>query len=194
MRYLGNGVMRKVLLLMCVVLVYGDSRETMAQTIVPVDTELWLRESAPTTSYEGDGLGIYNSLAPGRRISVLEFDVSGISGDVTSITLDLYSMDEWSSKDYPSVSEAYIIDTAGASIAGMTWNSYFASYDAGKVALDTFGAYNYGTITAEPAAYDTYLTSSASGADLTKILAETTGDDLLTIVILAVETGYQVAS
>jgi hypothetical protein len=181
----------------CFVFVLVLAHEVMSQEILPVATELWIREVDADTTYESDGLNIYNSLvsAPGagRRISVLEFDLSGLSGSsYSSVRLDIYSMEEWSSANYPVVSEAYVIDTAGVSIAGMTWNSYLATYDAGKVALDTLGAYDYGSISTEPNAYDTYMTSLGSESDLARVMAETAGDDLLTIVILAVETGYEV--
>ena len=115
--------MRRVLLLMCFIFVLGLAHEAMAQDTVTVATELWLREVEPDLTYEGDGLNIYHSLVSatgtGRRISVLEFDLSGLSGSYSSVTLDLYSMEEWSSANYPVVSEAYVIDTAGASIAGL---------------------------------------------------------------------------
>ena len=67
-----------------------------------------------------------------------------------------------------------------------------ASYDGSKAALDSLGAYDYDTITNEPAAYDTYMKSIGSAADATDVSDVIAGDGLLTIVIWAVETGYEV--
>lgn len=188
--------MKKVFVVLVVLFVATVPLYAVSESVVGVSTELWLREVAPNTSYENDGLGIYSSLSStdqARRVSVLEFDISGIDAGAgyTGVELDLYSMEDWSSKDYPVLSEAFIIDTAGVSIAGMTWNSYVATYEAGEVALDSLGAYAYDTITNEPSAYGIYVTSAGSAADLSTILAEVAGDGLLTIVIKAVEDGTE---
>ena len=162
---------------------------------ISVETEGWLREQTDSF-YEDDGLNIYNSLISSgdqRRISLLEFDLSSLApGPYSSVTLDLYSMEEWSSAAYPVVSEAFIVEMGGNPIEDLSWTSYFSIYDPLIDPLDTLGAYDYGSITTEPAAYDTYVTSIGSAADLAKVLAKKTGDNKLTIVIKAVETGYEV--
>jgi len=162
---------------------------------ISVETEGWLREQTDSF-YEDDGLNIYNSLISSgdqRRISLLEFDLSSLApGPYSSVTLDLYSMEEWSSAAYPVVSEAFIVEMGGNPIEDLTWTSYFSIYDPIIDPLDTLGAYDYGSIATEPTAYDTYVTSIGSAADLGKVLAEKTGDNKLTIVIKAVETGYEV--
>lgn len=181
--------MMSVLLVVCV------AAPAMAQPIQITTTgECWIREVAPDTVYDPDGLNIYNSLSStdqARRVTLIEFDLTGVDlASKTGVELDLYSIAGWSSEDYPTVSEAFIIDTAGVSIAGETWNGYMGAYDAGKVALASLGAYNYDTITNEPSAYDTYVKSTGSAGDLALVQAET--DGLLTLAIFAVEIGYEV--
>ncbi|MBN2375124.1 MAG: hypothetical protein JXD22_01890 [Sedimentisphaerales bacterium] len=168
---------------------------TQSTTQINVETEGWLREQTDSF-YENDGLNIYNSLISSgdqRRITLLEFDLSSLPpGSYSSVSLDLFSMDEWSSATFPVVSEAFIVEMNGNPIQNLTWTSYFSTYDPNIVPLDTLGAYDYGTIINEPSAYDTYVTSTGSSADQAKILAEKTGDNKLTIVIKAMETGYEV--
>ena len=181
-------VLLGVLLILCV------AAPALAQPVQVTTTgETWLRESDPDTSYDNDGLGVYNSMVTtdDRRITLIEFDLTGVVlASITGVELDMFSIAGWSSEDYPTVTEAYILDTAGASIAGQTWNGYMGAYDAGKVALTSLGFYDYDTITNEPSAYDTYVKSVGSAADLALVQAET--DGLLTLAIWAQETGYEV--
>jgi len=167
---------------------------TPQTTQITVETEGWLREQTDSF-YEDDGLNIYNSLISSgdqRRITLLEFDLSSLApGPYSSVTLDLYSMEEWSSVAYPVVSEGFIVEMGGNPIEDLTWTSYFSTYDPIIDPLDTLGAYDYGNISTEPAAYDIYVTSIGSASDLSKVLAEKTGDNKLTLVIKAAETGYE---
>ena len=179
--------MKKTFLVLVALLVAAAPLYAVTEAVLTATAETWIREAAPDSVYEDDGLNIYSSLSAtdqARRYTLLEFDVSGIAGgDYTGVELNLFSIGGWSSADYPAISEAYIVDTAGATIGGMSWNAYMP-YDAGAVALESLGVYDYDTD-----AYDVWLTSVGSAADLSAVLAET--DGILTIVIKAVEDGTE---
>lgn len=187
--------MKKVFAVLVVLFVATVPLYAVSESVLTVTAETWVREVAPDADYENDGLGIYSSASAtdqARRYTLLEFDVSGVDAGAgyTGVELNLFSMAGWSSKDYLTLTEAFIIDTSGATIAGMTWNTYMP-YDSGAVALDSLGRYDYDTITNEPTAYDTWVTSAGSAADLSAVLAEVAGDGVLTIVIKAVEDGVE---
>ncbi len=97
-------------------------------------------------------------------------------------------MGEWSSSGWEVVTEAAIFHTAGgAGVTAIDWTTYYAGLDATESPLDSLGVMAYGTIGNEPAAYDTYIKSWGSAADLADILAET--DGILTIIVRAAPTG-----
>ena len=187
-------MVKKVFMVLAALAMFVPAAAMAVDLAIVTDGEIWTREVAPDTSYENNGLNVYNdnisASNAGQRETLIQFDLSGVDftpGAYADICLELWSMSEWSSSGYPTLTEAAIFDTNGSGVTTTTWNSYYAGLDATETPLESMGAYDYDTITNEPGAYGTYLKSFGSAADLAAVLAET--DGILTIIVRAVSTG-----
>jgi len=158
-----------------------------AQIEISTSSDHWLREVAPDTVYDNDGISVWSTSKGDRRYGVIEFDVSSLAGTtLPGAALGLYSrLHGYSDQNTPIIQSAYVI--AGP-IGGMTWNSYMAGQDAGKVALETLGAYDLPAASGDPAQQEAYLYSTASAADLALIQAAVDGSGVLSIVLIADES------
>jgi len=156
-----------------------------------ISLEVWIRESAPDTTYENDGMNIYNSQVTcsgcARRAGLLEFDVSSAAGKtVTGARLWVWQIGSWSSVSYPCKTHALVVDPNQTPFGSTTWNTYQAEYAGTEVALESLGVYDVsGSV---PSEQDVYIPSlPASAADLALIQAEADGDGVLSISLWADE-------
>jgi hypothetical protein len=148
----------------------------------------WIREISPNTVYNDDGISVWSTSKGDRRYGLAEFDLSSLAGTtIDGVKLGLYSaVHRYSDYRTPIIQSAFVI--AGP-VDGMTWNSYMAGQDAGKVALQTLGAYNLPAASDDPAQQNAYMYSYASAADLALIQAAINGNGHLSLVFVADESG-----
>lgn len=159
----------------------------VAETLtINVSTDVWVREKSPTSTYEDDTLLIAaassrDGLRDGgkERRSAVEFDLSGITQQITGAYLNLYDY-VWtgtgSENNSAIVQVASSMSTHG--IASLTWNTMGSYTD-----FESFGAYNL------PQGHDMgqyYRSSDASAADVTVLEAlRTSTDKKLTVLLRA---------
>jgi len=158
---------------------------------VETSLDVWIREAAGDTTYEDDGMNVYNSQVScsgcARRAGLLEFDVSSAAGKtVIGARLWVWQIGSWSSAPYPCKTHALVVNPNQTPFSSTTWNSYQAEYAGTEVALQSLGVYDLaGNV---PSELDTYIPSYyASPADLALIQAEADGDGVLSISLWADE-------
>ncbi|MBN1853025.1 MAG: PEP-CTERM sorting domain-containing protein [Pirellulales bacterium] len=153
-------------------------------------TDVWIRESAPDTTYENDMISVWNSFSgdPGtRRYGVVQFDISSLAGiDITEAYLGLWgSAHPWGDELKAIKQSSLLIDTtAGTPATSMTWNAYQNEYSTGAVQFESLGTYDL----AAPTPTDVFFYSSSSAADIALIeTAASAGNQFLTLVMIADE-------
>ncbi len=156
--------------------------------------EIWIRESYPDTTYDGDGVSVWSSASPdgARRYGLIEFDLSSLaSGVIAEATLRLYSaVHGWSDYSKPIKQSAAVIDcSSGAALSSLDWNTYFSEKDAGKIVLESLGAYNLPPASTDPSQQGAYLDSVASVADLALLQSAIDGEGKFCLVLIADEDG-----
>lgn len=146
----------------------------------------WIREISPDTVYNDDGISVWSTSKGDRRYGLVEFDLSSLAGTtIDGAKLGLYSaVHRYSDYRTPILQSAFVI--AGP-IDSLTWNSYMAGQDAGKLSLETLGAYNLPAPSEDPAQQNAYMYSFASTADLALIQVAINGSGRLSLVLIADE-------
>ncbi len=155
---------------------------------VTTNLEIWIRESAPDTTYENDAMTLYNNSVPeGRRAAMMDFNLSAYQGKtLTTAKLWLWQVGSWSSSAWPCKSHAFVVHPAQTLTGSMTWNAYINEYagTALEIPLEKLGAYDLGAYVSWQ--MDTYVPSlSASAADLAVIQAIADTGGVLTISLFA---------
>jgi hypothetical protein len=155
---------------------------------IEASADHWIREIGPDTVFNDDGISVWSTSKGDRRYGLAEFDLSSLAGTtIDGAKLGLYSaVHRYSDFRTPIIQNAFVI--AGP-IDGLTWNSYMAGQDAGKVALQTLGAYNLPAASDDPAQQNAFMYSYASTADLALIQAAINGSGRLSLVFVADESG-----
>lgn len=155
---------------------------------IEASADHWIREIGPDTVFNDDGISVWSTSKGDRRYGLAEFDLSSLAGTtIDGAMLGLYSaVHGYSDYRTPILQHAFVI--AGP-IDGLTWSSYMAGQDAGKIALETLGAYNLPAASDDPAQQNAYLYSFASAADLALIQAAINGNGRLSLVLVADESG-----
>jgi subtilisin-like proprotein convertase family protein len=148
--------------------------------------DVWVRENGGT-GHEGDLMSVYSTATGDRRYALVEFDVSSYAGQsLNGAAISLYRYPGFSQQFRPIKQKAYIIDCAAGELAGLTWTSYMADKDAGKVAFEGVGSIEVAALQG----LGVYtIGGMATAADLALIQAEANGDGRLSIVFIADEDG-----
>lgn len=161
------------------------------EPLIETSLDVWIREADADTTYEDDGMNLYNSYVTcsgcQRRAGLLEFDVSSAAGKtVTGARLWVWQPSSWSSAAFPCKTHALVVDPNQTPFSSTTWNTYQAEYAGNEVPLESLGVYDVaGNV---PSEQDIYIPSlPASAADLGLIQAEANGDGVLSISMWADE-------
>ena len=158
---------------------------TINGTAITADVDTWVREISPTTAaYDHDDVSVwYRERAQdpeGRRVGILEFDLSDITEEITSASMSLFSKLN-STYGEAFIQNATLLDTQSAPA---TWNDYAALTGT---AFEDFGYYDLPM----NAPTEQYLESDAASAfDLALLEAIRNGSDKLIIALEA--TGQEV--
>jgi subtilisin-like proprotein convertase family protein len=156
--------------------VAGDTVVEMAAA-----RDLWIRETSPSSTYENDLVSVWSrqndSVQPGQRYGLLEFDVSSLAGS----RLQGASLRLWSGETRAMKQSAFIVDSGGTPFGSTTWTSFMQEKYSGRQSFSRFGRFEIiSSLTG------VYLTSqSATQSDLDLIQAEINGDGKLTLVLIA---------
>lgn len=158
--------------------------------VLSASSEVWLRESSPTTTFENDLVSAWNSLSPdgARRYGVVEFDLTGL-GPITinSAALGLWGgATELTDQAKAMKQTAVLINTTGGTAAAaMTWAKYQSEYSAGAATLGGLGSLNL----AAPTPVEQYFYSIATPSDLSAVaaIANGGGNKKLTMILIADE-------
>lgn len=129
-----------------------------ADIVLNPSADLWIRESAPSSSYENDLLSVWAPGPDANRYGLLSFDLSGVSQEIVSARLELYSIDYW--RNLSATKQTAALYTP-PDVLGASWDSYHAS--AAETPFETFGNYD---IAADSPVAQYYASESASAADL----------------------------
>ncbi len=163
---------------------------------IAAQKDIWIREVSPGTTFENDLVSVWASNAAGtpdagkRRYGLIEFDLSSLVGQpLVSATLQLFSTAGGSQARTPMKQHAFIINSAGTQLGSLTWDSYMAEKDAGKLALEGLGRFDQPAINDTPALQNAYSPSDATAADLALLQSEINGDKILSLVLIADEDG-----
>ena len=160
---------------------------------IAASADLWIRE-LNGSPYEYDGISVWSSASPdgARRYGLIEFDLSSLHGNtITEASLQLYSaVHSWSDYYTPIKQKAHVINCAtGTPLSALNWGIYMSEKDAGKIALETLGAYDLPAADSDPAQQNAYLDSAASADDLAQIQAAVDNAGKFSLVFIAVEDG-----
>ena len=137
-----------------------------AEVILNPVTDVWIREDGPDTTYEDDLLSVWAPGPENSRYGMLSFDLSGITGEITGATLELYSRDYWRNATATRQTASAVSPT---DISAATWNGLASMTET---PFETFGKYD---IPADSPVDQFYASEAASAADLAVLNAAKTG-------------------
>jgi hypothetical protein len=155
--------------------------------------DVWIRESNPTRlAYEDDLISVWSShsLDGARRYGLVEFDLSGLAGSrISGISLGLFSgIHEYSDYRKQIKQNSYVITPPdNVTLQSLTWNSYLAQIDPGKIDLESLGAYQLLAPSSDPTQQNKYVYSDASPSDLAVIQQIVEAGGRLCLVLVANE-------
>jgi hypothetical protein len=172
------------------VLVAVQARMALADTItLNAATDGWIRQSSSDhLMYEGDSVSVWSYQAAPRgegskRRGAIEFDLSGVTQEITGAYLKFYSVDTGTSEASPNVTP--IEEFANSmhlhnALPAMTWNN-MGNYTADSTDLVGLGHFN---IAADQPMGVYYNSDIATSADLTELNAmRTSTDKKLTLLL-----------
>jgi hypothetical protein len=146
-------------------------------------THLWIRESAPDTVYENDLVSVWSAANGdgGRRVGVLEFDVSELAGlELKAAHLELGALNQ------AALSQSAVVVPPG--IAGINWNRFAEEKQPLARPLAQLGRVQIPA--GAGAAIGAYQrTASATPEDLQRVRAAATHGGKLAITLVADEDG-----
>lgn len=160
------------------------------QQVLTAAVDVWIREAAPDATYENDLISVWSSRSSdgARRYGLVEFDVSGLSGQTLQfVALELYSRTGGSQASLPLRQQAFVIASGGRSPGSTTWNTYVAEYEGGKQPLEGLGRYDLPAVNSSPGLQNAYVSSAASPADISLLQSVIDAGGPLRLVLAADE-------
>ena len=143
---------------------------------VPAAGDIWVRESAPDTTYASDLISVWATDADNFRLGVVVFDLTaaGITNEiVTGAFLQLHIADN-STATGAIEQSAYMLDTATLPNSDtLTYNDYLANFQATQISMESLGSMS---IAADSPAETYYNSAAASAADLTALNSRLAGN------------------
>jgi alpha-mannosidase len=173
----------------------APARDGTDTVVLEATGDVWIREAAAyrDVCYENDWISAWSSHSSdgARRFGLVEFDVTSLAGrSLQNATLSLYSDAVGSQGTRPIRQSACLISSGGTPLTNLTWNSYMAEKEAGKIAFQSLGYCSLPPLTGDPTQQDTYVdTAPATAADLALIAGGANGDGKLSLVLIAAEDG-----
>lgn len=152
------------------------------RTEIEAETGLWIREIEPSKVYENDLISVWSSASrdKGRRIGIIEFDLSGLEGlDLTAAHLELGVL-----KDQAIVQHAVRIDPG---VEGLTWQRYVREKAENAVPF-----HRLGRLPAKSGDHQAgqYAASEVADADdLAQVMNVVAAQGRLAIALIAAEDG-----
>lgn len=154
---------------MAAVLVAIEAGSVLADTVaLNAATDVWIRENSPGSTYEGDGVSVWDDIPypgeDGKRYGAIEFDLSGVAGEITGAHIELFATESLFNKELAFKGKAALLQPHG--IGDLTWTG-LSGYT--QDALDSLGAYDLPTPTYNRHAW--YASGDASASDVSKLEA-----------------------
>jgi hypothetical protein len=151
--------------------------------VLNATTDVWIRESDPNSQHEDDLVSVWGrgevGEGPYRRFGAVEFDLSGITAQITGAHLELYAIDN-RHNDTAFDQQAFLLGAHG--IGTLTWNTAWATPYHPWTALDSLGWYD---IPADQPKSTWYDSSAASANDLVLLEALRTSAEKKVTMLLA---------
>lgn len=172
-----------------VLLMHATASElTAAPVTLNATADLWVRQANAGAVYENDGMlvdPVGDGAVNGQRVALLQFDLSGISGEITAAHIELRNR----GGDFatPGAEQRAYSVAVGSGLAGINWNTYAATVQPTESAFGALGHYLVAGAQLPSGPTDFSASDSATAADLVLLNAiRTSGSPQLGISMKAV--------
>lgn len=149
-----------------------------ADTItIDASTDVWIRESAPDSTYEDDWVSVGYHDGATRRYGLIEFDINSVEESIVGAHLELYALDR-SHNDLALSQQAGLLVPAGLSTT--TWNNLWTTKS--EVSLQALG---FMELAANLPKLAWYQSNAATANDLAALNSQRTGTGMVTMLLAA---------
>lgn len=159
------------------VVLVGAGVATADPITIGASTDVWIRQSAPDSTYENDWISIGQSPGDGgqSRYGLMEFNISGVANPIVGAYLELYAMD-YATNDEALVQAAGLLTPAG--ITSTTWNNLWTTKT--ETLIEGLG---YMVLPANSPRSTWYRSNAATADDLVDLNALRTGTGMVTMML-----------
>ncbi len=150
-------------------------------TTIDASTDVWIRSQNPDTTYENDGISVWATGlddAGGARSGAIEFDISGVTQQITGAYIKLYNSN-------PNHSAAFRQSAALLSPAGITTLTWTNVSSRTQTALESLGSYDIPASTV----LEWIASANASAADISALESIRTGSSGKVTMLLTASAG-----